>query len=105
MIEIHEPVRLLLIVEASPERLLEITDRQAELRELVVNRWLQLVSLHPETGAMQVFSDRGFLPFEPQPLALPEGASSELLYRGQREALGPRRIVTALPAPSVPRVA
>jgi uncharacterized protein YbcC (UPF0753/DUF2309 family) len=95
MIEIHEPVRLLVIVEATPERLLEIAGRQAEVKELVVNRWVQLVSLHPETGVMQVFTDRGFVPFDPEPVALREGASSEVLFRGQTGPLGPRRIQTA----------
>jgi uncharacterized protein len=93
MIEIHEPVRLLVIVEATPERLLEIAGRQAEVKELVVQRWVQLVSLHPETGAMQVFTDRGFVPFSPEPVQLLEGATSELLYRGEAGPLGPRRIL------------
>jgi uncharacterized protein YbcC (UPF0753/DUF2309 family) len=95
MIEIHEPVRLLVIVEATPERLLEIAGRQAEVKELVVNRWVQLISLHPETGAMQVFTDRGFVPFNPEPVQLPEGANSEVLYRGHSGPLGPRRILTS----------
>jgi uncharacterized protein YbcC (UPF0753/DUF2309 family) len=100
MIEIHEPVRLLVVVEATPERLLEIAGRQAEVRELVVNRWVQLVSLHPESGAMQVFSDRGFVPFSPEPAVLLEGASSEALYRGHTGPLGPRRIEPPAKAPT-----
>ena len=37
MVEIHEPMRLLLIVEATPESLLAVAGRQAEVGELVVN--------------------------------------------------------------------
>src|SRR5262249_14376712 len=82
MIEIHEPVRLLVIVEAAPERLLEIASRQVEMRELVVKRWVQLVSLHPETGAMLLFTDRGFVPFQPEPVTLREGRRSADVYLG-----------------------
>jgi uncharacterized protein YbcC (UPF0753/DUF2309 family) len=93
MIEIHEPLRLLILVEATPERLLDIASRQAEVKELVVNRWVQLVSLHPETGLMQIFTDRGFVPFEPQAVQLREGKSSAELFRGHTEFLPPARIL------------
>ena len=45
MVEIHEPMRLLLIVDATPEALLAVAGRQAEVAELVVNAWVQLVSV------------------------------------------------------------
>jgi uncharacterized protein YbcC (UPF0753/DUF2309 family) len=93
MIEIHEPVRLLVIVEATPSLLLDIASRQAEVKELVVNRWIQLVSLHPETGAMQIFTDRGFVAFEPAPAHLREGARSEELFRGHHDFVPPARIL------------
>ena len=93
MIEIHEPLRLLVIVEATPERLLDIASRQAEVKELVVNRWIQLVSLHPETGVMQIFTDRGFVPFEPVPVRLREGTRSEEVFRGHSDFVPPARIL------------
>ena len=71
MVEIHEPMRLLLIVDATPEALLAVAGRQAEVAELVVNEWVQLVSVDPETGAMAVFEDGGFVPYEPAPTLLP----------------------------------
>lgn len=92
MIEIHEPVRLLVIVEATPERLVEITTRQAEVRELVVNRWVQLVSLDPDTGAMQVFTDLGFVPYTPESVVLPECATSKDFYFRKEGFLPPARI-------------
>ena len=57
MVEIHEPMRLLVIVDATPEALLAVAGRQAEVAELVVNEWVQLVSVDPATGAMAVFED------------------------------------------------
>ena len=47
MVELHEPMRLLLIVDATPEALLAVAGRQPEVAELVVNAWVQLVSLRP----------------------------------------------------------
>ncbi len=97
MIEIHEPVRLLVIVEATPERLLAIAGKQAEVRELVVKRWIQLVSLDPDSGAMQVFTDRGFEPYTPERVVLPQADSSRDFYRGHREFLPPAQIKSSKP--------
>lgn len=93
MIEIHEPVRLLVIVEATCERLLDIASRNPEVRELVVHRWIRLVSLDPATGAMHVFTDRGFVPFSPPPTVLREGANSRDIFVGHDDLLPPARIV------------
>ncbi|MEQ1693896.1 MAG: putative inorganic carbon transporter subunit DabA, partial [Gemmatimonas sp.] len=61
MVEIHEPMRLLIVVDATPEALLAVAGRQAEVAELVVNEWVQLVSADPDTGAMQVFEGGQFV--------------------------------------------
>jgi uncharacterized protein YbcC (UPF0753/DUF2309 family) len=98
MVEIHEPVRLLMIVEATPERLLEITTRQAEVKELVVNRWVQLVSLDPETGAMHVFTDRGFEPYAPVEMSLNSVDDSRAAYQGHHDFVAPTIIRGVKPA-------
>lgn len=92
MIEIHEPMRLLILVEATPERLLDIARRQPEVSELVVNAWVQLVSVDPESGAMHLFKGHSFEPYTPRPAALPEAASSRDFYRGRSGLLPPARI-------------
>jgi uncharacterized protein len=96
MVEIHEPMRLLLIVEATPERLLEIAGRQAEVRELVVNRWVQLVSMNPETGALAVFGDAGFVPYTPGGAPLPEVERSADWHGLRREHLPPALVRAGL---------
>ncbi|MGK0348460.1 MAG: hypothetical protein ACI855_004550, partial [Myxococcota bacterium] len=52
MVEIHEPVRLLNVIEARPEQLLAILERQPALRTLVVNRWILVAAFEPETQQM-----------------------------------------------------
>ncbi|MET0402480.1 MAG: DUF2309 domain-containing protein, partial [Cystobacter sp.] len=92
MIEIHEPVRLLLIVEASVAVLAGIYERQPILRELIGNEWVQLVSVDPVTGEQMRFTPRGFQPVIPPSAPLPVVASSPEWYRGQRDFLPPALI-------------
>ncbi|MFM2415808.1 MAG: hypothetical protein RL385_531 [Pseudomonadota bacterium] len=95
MVEVHEPLRLLLIVEATPERLLAIAANKPEIRELVVNHWVQLVSVDPEDGALKVFTDKGFEPYVPERVELPVAETSRNFYRGKTGPLPPARIVAS----------
>ncbi|MFM2417246.1 MAG: hypothetical protein RL385_1969, partial [Pseudomonadota bacterium] len=95
MVEVHEPLRLLLIVEATPERLLAIAANKPEIRELVVNRWVQLVSVDPEDGKLQVFTEKGFEPYVPERVELPVAETSRNFYRGKTGPLPPARIVAS----------
>jgi hypothetical protein len=77
-----------------------VAGRQAEVAELVVNEWVQLVSCDPDTGAMMVFQDGGFVPYTPgsEPLTTVE-RSRDWHMRSRkhmppaivRSALSPRR--------------
>ena len=90
-------MRLLIIVDATPEALLTVAGRQAEVAELVVNRWVQLVSAHPETGAMMVFEDGGFVPYEPLPTLLPVVEKSPEWHMRTRAHMKPALVRSALP--------
>ncbi|MCG6862216.1 MAG: DUF2309 domain-containing protein [Chromatiaceae bacterium] len=66
MIEIHEPMRLLAVVEQTTELLTAIYRRQPPLQELVGNGWVQLVAKNPESGAIQLFEpNQGWVPWQP----------------------------------------
>ncbi len=101
MVEIHEPMRLLLVVDATPEALLTVAGRQAEVAELVVNEWIQLVSVHPDTGAMAVFEGGRFVPYEPTPVLLPVVERSPEWHMRTRAHLPPALVRSALPASAV----
>jgi uncharacterized protein YbcC (UPF0753/DUF2309 family) len=101
MVEIHEPMRLLLIVDASPESLLTVASRQAEVAELVTKQWIQLVAVHPDTGAMSLFQDGGFVPYEPQPMLLPVVERSPEWHMQSRAHLPPALVRSALPLSAV----
>jgi uncharacterized protein YbcC (UPF0753/DUF2309 family) len=87
MVEIHEPVRLLLIVESKPEHMLRMLHRQVSFAKLCDHRWLQLAALDPETLQASLYREGAFHPFAPDAAAIPRAASSADWYRGWRDHL------------------
>lgn len=100
MVEIHEPMRLLLVVEATPEHLVKIVETRPVVATLVLNRWIQVASMDPATGAIHVFEGGRFVPYSPATHELAVADSSPEWYRGQREHLP-----CALISPELPHVA
>ena len=58
MVEIHEPVRLLFIIETTPEAMLRIMERNPAIGQLFRNDWVQLAVLDPDSAAIQLLSSR-----------------------------------------------
>jgi uncharacterized protein YbcC (UPF0753/DUF2309 family) len=93
MIEIHEPVRLQIVIEARTEIVAAIYGRQAGLRELIGNGWVHVIVKDPDTGAFAIFDPaQGFVPWAGPVRPLPICARSGDWYRGQREPLPPALI-------------
>lgn len=65
MTEVHDPLRLLIIVEHYPEVVLTSIQRSAATFEWFINEWVNLVVVHPETKAMSRFKDGKYVPYEP----------------------------------------
>lgn len=95
MVELHEPVRLLLVVESTPERILEIASRQPEVAELVTHGWIRSCCLQlTEAGAeVQVFDpERGFSKYEASERDVPHAPDSVAWYLGQGGFVSPALI-------------
>lgn len=93
MIEIHEAMRLQVVVEASIEILGKIYGRQPVLQELVGNGWLLLSAVDPDTGVISVFKpDAGFETWQGNITSLPRVNCSTEWYQGHREPLSPALI-------------
>jgi uncharacterized protein YbcC (UPF0753/DUF2309 family) len=92
MVEIHEPMRLLIIVEATVKNLISIVEKYPGVAQLVLNGWVQLVNVDPETREMQVFEGTEFCPFIPQQQTLPTVTTSMDWYAGHRKHLDIARI-------------
>lgn len=87
MVEIHEPVRSLFIIETWPENMLKIIDRREGIGRLCRNGWVQLAVLHPETGQVSVFRGGAFEPYAVPAETAPRTTSSVDWYRGCRDHL------------------
>ncbi len=88
MVEIHEPIRLLFVIESTPEILSSVLARNEGMARVCRNGWVQLATLDPNSSAIQVFRNDRFELYEPEDLDLPQAATSTDWYRGWREHLG-----------------
>jgi uncharacterized protein YbcC (UPF0753/DUF2309 family) len=94
MVEIHEAMRLQLVVDAKPEILGEIYGRQPAIQELLDNAWVHLIAMHPETEEFHIFVPGvGFVVWDEPLKPLPEVNSSFEWYRGKTDFLPPARIL------------
>lgn len=65
MVEVHDPIRLLMIVEHDPQVVLRVISASSALYEWFVNEWIHLVVLHPEEKKLYLFKNGAFVPYEP----------------------------------------
>jgi len=87
MVEIHEPVRILFVIETTPERLEKVIAGNPTVREFVVNRWIRMAAIDPETGQIRIRRDAGYEDLEGEIKSLPTVKSSVDWYRGKLEHL------------------
>ena len=87
MVEIHEPVRLLFVVETTAAAFLAIMEKNPAIKTMVANLWVQVAVMDPATGALSVYHPGGFEPYVSQAGPLPTAASSREWYTGWRDHL------------------
>ncbi len=105
MIEIHEPVRLQLVLDTTPEIMERIIARQSSLAELFNNQWVQLITISPDGGAIHIYTEQQrFEPWSPANVAaaasIPRVRTSREWYEGKRSFVGPALIDRELPRSS-----
>lgn len=88
MVEIHEPMRILFVVETTPKAMAAVIAGDETIGRLVRNAWVQLATLDPHTPAIHLFRGGHFEPYEPGTVDLPVAPSSPAWYRGWRDHLG-----------------
>jgi len=94
MVEVHEPMRLQLMVEAKLATLGEIYGRQKAIQELLGNAWVHLIAIDPDTGEFNLFHPRGeFIPWNKPITPLPVVRSSFEWYKSKTDYLTPAMIV------------
>lgn len=94
MIEIHEAMRLLILIEAKTTIVEQIYGRQEAIRELVGNGWILVATKDPDTGELFFFErGKGFIQWHPQDDAqLPVFEKSPECYRDQSLPVPPALI-------------
>ncbi len=65
MIEIHDPVRLLVVVEHFPETIVETLEKSPSTYEWFLNSWIHLISINPDTGKFMRLVHGKFEPYTP----------------------------------------
>ena len=88
MVEIHEPVRILFVIETTPEKMLLIMRSQPIVDRLVRNRWVQLAVFDADRCLLQLFVDGEFVPYQPDE-DLPETLLSNLKLAESQAADAP----------------
>lgn len=88
MVEVHDPVRLLFIIETTPEALNRIMDRHPNIGRMCRNGWVQVATLAPDAHTIHVLRGDRFEPYTPETTELPHAPSSIDWYRGWRNHLG-----------------
>lgn len=97
MVEIHEPVRLLFVVETTRERLMATIQASDELMRLVENRWIRLGVMDPKDGgSIAMYRGKGkWEEIVGDDAMLPRSAGSRAWYEGRSEHLPLARIEKA----------
>lgn len=101
MVEIHEPVRLLLVIESTPERIERAVGTSDVVTELVMKRWVRVASVDPETGLVRELVAPGdWRIVEPGDGALPTVERSVDWFQRHRGHLPVARVLASLRPPA-----
>lgn len=87
MVEIHEPVRALFVVETTPERLEQVIMANPTVKEFVVNRWIRIATMDPDSGAIHIRRDAGYEELKGELKPLPTAPTSLDWYKGKLDHL------------------
>ncbi len=96
MVEIHEPVRLLTIVEAKTEILERVLAQEETLANLVNKQWIQFVSWDPDSEALAVYEKGRFRPYAVENPAIDIVNRSADYYSRRRAHLSPAHVKAGL---------
>lgn len=65
MIEVHDPIRLLIVAEHFPDRVKYAISKNLATYEWFKNDWVKLIAVHPETKEVFEFKEEEFVVYHP----------------------------------------
>jgi uncharacterized protein YbcC (UPF0753/DUF2309 family) len=95
MIEVHDPIRLLIIVDHFHEIVLRTIQQHTETYEWFKNDWVYLVTKNPETGKLHLFRDEAFVEYHPLQTNVGSVADITFLIEETEENI-PAHLITLL---------
>ena len=98
MVEIHEPARLAIVVEATRDRLQRIVDSNPAIERLVRHRWLWLACFEAGAGTLWELRSTGFVAHAPEHVLPVVEGHSAAWYQGKRGFLPPVAILPEAPS-------
>lgn len=72
MIEVHDPVRLMVVVEHFPEVVLQTIQKSPETYEWFINEWVHLVAIDPLTHELFSFKEGQFTRYNTLKISVPQ---------------------------------
>jgi uncharacterized protein len=81
MVEIHDPVRLMIIVEQLPEIIISAIEANKATYEWFINEWIHLICFHPTENKMQEFKAGKFIDLTLPLRSTPVESSRELMSK------------------------
>ncbi|NOT86520.1 MAG: DUF2309 domain-containing protein [Methylococcaceae bacterium] len=88
MIEVHEPARLLIVIEQSTELLDKAFANLGVLKEWLDKDWVRVVACHPDNRALHFYHSTGWEAVElPEDSTAPSASLSEHIIAGQRTTI------------------
>lgn len=88
MIEVHEPARLLIVVDQTCEILDKTIAKLGPLKEWLDNEWVRFVSCHPDSRELSLYSVNGWEAIElPDSGEVPNATHSEKIIVGQTKTI------------------
>lgn len=77
MIEVHDPIRLLMIVEHDPEVIRKTISKNPDLYHWFSNEWIHLIAVDPKRKSLSRFISGAFKPYSPLVEDVPVAANIE----------------------------
>ena len=87
-VEIHEPMRLLFVIETTEAVIRNVMQQNQNVAQILQNGWAQLALLDPESNQLLFYQNDRFVPYQAEISELPTVACSLDWYRGWRHHLG-----------------
>ena len=100
MTEIHDPIRLLIVVEQTPEVALAAARCKPATFEWIENHWVRYACVHPESRQVWIYDAGAMHPLDALPAPSRRFASSLAAARQGRDGLSPSYIVPSSAEPT-----